>query len=266
MKRNSIKVSVGVVTYNSSNDIEKCLGSLIKHTNKKSIELSIYLYDNNSNDIKATQKIVADKYPFVKIITSKQNKGFGYGHNKIIDEIKSDYHLILNPDIEFTQDTIQKLIEYLESNINIALITPEIRNTDKTIQQLPKIFPKIRYVLSSTIPILAKYRTPYTMSEKTLTQPTNIQICTGCFMLARTNKLKSIGGFDENFFLYFEDFDLSMRMKKMGDIVYYPLANVTHVWHRDTKTSLKPFLLQVESMLKFYRKWGISGRKSNDKK
>lgn len=254
MSDNQISVSVGIVTYNNSNDIEKCLDTLFAHSNNPRIKLEVFVYDNQSSDLKITQGILTKQFPKVNLIASHKNKGFGYGHNKIIKQANSDYHLILNPDIKFTEDTISSLVDYLEKSSDIALITPEIRNTDGTIQHLPKLFPKFRYILSSTLPFFAKYRTEYTMSKKTITQPTDIEICTGCFMFAKTQKLRDIDGFDDSFFLYFEDFDLSVRMNKIGRIVYYPLTKVTHVWHRDTKKKVKPFLIQIHSMLKFYVK------------
>jgi len=255
MKNKISKISVGIVTYNSSDDIEKCISSLKKSLNGNEVDL--FIYDNNSTDFEITKQTVTNEYPSAKLIKGDKNLGFGHGHNEIIKMIGSDYHLILNPDIEFTENTVGLLTKYMESNPDIALITPEIRNVDGSVQHLPKIFPKLRYTLSSTVPFLKKYRSDYTMSKNIIKNPIDIEICTGCFMFARTKNLKKVNGFDEKFFLYFEDFDLSMRMKKTGRIVYYPLTNVTHLWHRDTKKSIKPFLMQIFSMIKFYKKWAL---------
>jgi len=257
MKNKPINISVGIVTYNSSNDIEKCLSSLKKSIANSKLNVEIFVFDNKSPDAKDTHNIINNKFSDIELITSDQNLGFGFGHNQIIKTIKSDYHVILNPDIEFTENTLWKLAEYMESNPDIALITPEIHNTNGTIQNLPKAFPKFRFVMSSTIPFFKKYRIPYTMSKDTILNPIDIEICTGCFMFARTDILKQINGFDDKFFLYFEDFDLSMRIIKLGRIVYYPFTSVTHLWHRDTKKSLRLFVVQVNSMLKFYKKWPL---------
>ena len=254
MKRKISKISIGIVTHNSSDDIEKCLKSFIEFTDNNKTDIKLFIYDNNSSDFPNTKLIAKKYFKDAIIIESSKNMGFGYGHNEIIKQINSDYHLILNPDIEFTENTLTKLSEYMELNHDVVLITPEIRNTDGTVQHLPKIFPKLRYVMSSTVPFFKKYRTNYTMSQKTIKKPINIEICTGCFMFARTESLKKINGFDDSFFLYFEDFDLSMRIRKLGRIVYYPLTKVTHVWHRDTKKKIKPSLIQIHSMLRFYTK------------
>lgn len=250
------KISVGIVTYNSSADIAKCISTLTRFTPKSYI-LDIYVFDNFSPDSEATRKIVAEEFPTVTLITSSKNNGFGYGHNKIIDQIDSDYHLILNADIEFEMDVMTELVGHLESYSDVALITPKIRNTDNTIQHLPKKYPKLKYVLSSTIPAFAKYRDDYTRANDDLEKPTEMDISTGCFMLVRTEQLRRVGGFDDGYFLYFEDFDLSLRLRKFGRLIYYPAVHVKHFWHRDSKKSKKIFLIQTKSMLRFYRKWAI---------
>lgn len=254
--RSKIKISVGVVTYNSSEDIAKCLSTLFAFTPEK-YELDVYVFDNRSSDSSVTQEIVRKEFPQVHLIVSDSNRGFGYGHNTIIKELDSDYHLILNADIEFETDVLTELTHYLENYSDVALVTPEIRNTDNTIQHLPKEFPKLKYVLSSTVSLFAKYRDDYTRAKKPIKEPEDMDISTGCFMLVRTNQLKEVGGFDDGYFLYFEDFDLSLRLRKLGKLVYYPLVYVKHFWHRDSKTSRKIFMIQIKSMVRFYRKWAV---------
>lgn len=247
-------LSVGIVTYNSSEDIAKCLSTLY-HFMPKKYALDVYVFDNKSPDSDETQKIVKKDFPKVNLISSEQNLGFGHGHNAIIKTVKSDYHLILNADVEFEMDAISDLLRYLEENENVALVTPEIRNTDGSIQHLPKEFPKLKYVLSSTLSSFAKYRDDYTRAHSVITEPVEIEISTGCFMVVRTSQLKEVGGFDDGYFLYFEDFDLSMKLRKFGKLIYYPLVHVKHFWHRDSKKSRKLFVVQVQSMLRFYSKW-----------
>lgn len=250
------QLSVGIVTYNSSDDIAKCLSTLNTFMPKK-YALDVYVFDNKSPDSLKTQEIVTKDFPEVTLIASEENRGFGYGHNKIIDLVTSDYHLILNADVEFEMDAMSDLIKCLEDNADVALVTPEIRNTDNTIQHLPKEFPKLKYVLSSTISSFAKYRVDYTRAHSVITEPAEMDISTGCFMVVRTSQLKEVGGFDDGYFLYFEDFDLSMKLRKFGKLIYYPLVYVKHFWHRDSKKSRKLFVVQVQSMMRFYWKWAF---------
>lgn len=250
-------ISVGIVTYNSSGDITKCLETLYRYT-KKAITLDVYVFDNNSSDSKITQAIVEKNFPNVTLIMSDKNMGFGYGHNHIINRVKSVFHLIVNADVEFREDSLTLLTEYLQNNKDAVMISPEIRNTDGSVQHLPKRFPKLQYILSSTVPLLAKYRVPYTRSDENLNRPTEMEVCTGCFMLCRTKELKEEGGFDTRFFLYFEDLDLGLRMRRFGKVIYFPGTYVVHGWFRGPRSSKKLLAIQIRSMLKFYIKWGLT--------
>lgn len=252
------KVSLCIVSYNSKDDIVRCLDSLFVVLDVSRIDLIVYISDNNSAD--RSGEYLANKYPNVSVIMNEKNAGYGYGHNKVTPIIDSKYHIILNPDIIFEEDAISKLVDYLEVNADIAIATPEIRNLDKSIQYLPRLYPKLRYVVSSTIPGFGKFRSDYTLSNKVINNPIDIQVCTGSFMMIRTEVFKKISGFDEKFFMYFEDFDLSIRANKYGRIVYNPKTYVLHDWHRDSKKSKKMFLISVRSMIRFYAKhaWSLS--------
>lgn len=83
-----------------------------------------------------------------------------------------------------------------------------------------------------------------------------MQVASGCFMLIRTHLLFKLRGFDERFFLYLEDTDLSRRARKEGLIVYQPEFTVTHRWHRDSAHHMKARLRHTLSAIKYFHKWG----------
>lgn len=248
-----IKVSLCIVSYNSKVDIVRCLDSLFAVIDVSKIDLIVYISDNDSVD--GSGEYLANKYSDISVIMNEKNYGYGYGHNKVVSVIDSKYHIVLNPDIIFKEDAVSKLVGYLEEHTDIAIATPEIRNLDNSIQYLPRLYPKLRYVVSSTIPGFRKFRSEYTLSNQAITNPIDIQVCTGSFMMVRTGIFKKIGGFDERFFMYFEDFDLSIRANQYGRIVYNPKTYVLHDWHRDSKKSKKMFLISVRSMIRFYGKY-----------
>lgn len=251
------KISVCIVAYNNLDDIINNLKSLYKYTDTSDIDLQVYISDNNTS-VSSASDVISALYPNVQIVKNDINRGYGSGHNAVLkNNLDSDYHLILNPDIEFTEDTINELKSILDNDDSIAIITPELRNRDGSIQHVPRLYPKLRYVLSSTVPFMEKYRDEYTMKNKTVNSSIEIDICTGAFMFIRTSVFSKIGGFDERFFMYFEDFDLSIRARNYGRIIYYPLTSVKHLWHRDSKKSKKMFMIQVSSMIKFYKKWAL---------
>ncbi len=253
MKQHTTGVSVCIVTYNSANDISRCLDTLYEQTNRNNIRLDVYVSDNVSTD--DTVKLVKTRYPEVTIIRNSRNGGYGYGHNKVIKRSKSKYHLILNPDITFTEDVLSQLVGYMDKHQNTVVITPSLRYQNGELQYVPRRFPKIKYVLSSRLAfMLDKYRKEYTLEDDYPVVPCEIDVCTGAFMLARTNILRKVGGFDQRFFMYFEDLDLSIRLKEFGDIVLDPTTHVVHSWNRASMKSNRMFLLQIQSMLKFYKK------------
>lgn len=245
------RLSVSIVSYGSSEDVKKCIDSMQTFC-PSFYEIDIFIVNNKKDDDNIAQ--VADLYRNVTFLDSPKNGGYGYGHNQAIYKTRAKYHAIINPDIIFTEDALAKLQHYMDTHSNVVLSTPEIKNIDDSVQHLPQRYPKLKYILSSTIPGMSRYRTEYTNSDNNSSSPRKIDICTGCFMFARGDILREVGGFDERFFMYFEDFDLSRRMASYGSISYIPSVSVVHKWNRESKKSLKMFSIQVLSMCKFYLK------------
>ncbi|MGN0779591.1 MAG: glycosyltransferase family 2 protein, partial [Aristaeellaceae bacterium] len=133
-------------------------------------------------------------------------------------------------------------------------------NQDGTEQFLPKKQPTIRYLLGGRLERLGEpfrsLRRDFTLQNQTITQPTPVGFATGCFLLIRTDVFRQLKGFDERFFLYQEDSDLSRRAMEIGQIIYHPDMCVTHVWARENTRTLRGNLRQVASIIKFFRKWG----------
>ena len=87
--------------------------------------------------------------------------------------------------------------------------------------------------------------------------PQEIEFCTGCFFVMRTEAFRRMGGFDEGYFMYVEDADITRKAQEYGKVMYVPEAHVYHAWHRDTKKKWKNFWMQIRSMLRYWRKWGF---------
>ncbi len=245
------KISGSIVTYNNEKTICPCVRSILEHT--KDCQFQLYIYDNCSTD--RTVELLTQYFPQVKVIRGEKNIGFGQGHNQIIFQVRSKYHAVINPDIYFKGNVIGKMVDYMEKHPQVVQLTPEIRNLDGTIQYLPKIDPDIRYVILSKLAPFKHYRQIYTMANVNIKKPTLVMSCTGCFSMIRTSVLKRVQGYDHRFFLYFEDADLSRRLRKYGDLIYHPGMHVYHAWKRDNTHSLKGAYIFLMSMLKYYRKW-----------
>jgi GT2 family glycosyltransferase len=219
-------------------------------------KLVLYLVDNASTD--NTLAIVRDSFPWVKVIACEKNVGFGAGNNTVLSLIESRYHVCINPDIEFTQDSISALVAYLDANPDVAIATPRILNPDGSEQKLPKLRPRLNYLLARRFEKHSKRARQlcraYTRADEPFSQATDIEVATGCFFVIRTATFKALRGFDQRFFLYFEDADLSLRAGSLGRVVFFPHTEVVHYYERAATKSLRAFAIQIASMLKFFKK------------
>ncbi|MDY5934618.1 MAG: glycosyltransferase family 2 protein, partial [Oscillospiraceae bacterium] len=231
----------------------KTLETLFGET--KDIDFKLYVLDNGSSD--GTPEFIEKNYPDVTVIRSGKNVGFGAGHNIIINQVESKYHAVINPDIVLTQNAVKKMADYMDENPDIGLLSPRICFPDGRDQILGKRNPHLKYLVASRLrgDEPSKLLKEYAMLDCDLSKPTEIENATGCFMFIRTDVLKSIGGFDDGFFMYFEDADLARRINEISKCVYYPDAVVNHVWGRDSKRNFKLMLVHINSMLRYFRKW-----------
>ncbi len=247
--------SVGIVTYNSQKEIRNVLNSLERLSNRDEIE--IYVIDNHSND--GTVKIVEQNYPDVKLIKNNRNLGFGRANNKAIMKTNTKYYVLVNPDITVTRNTFVQIHRFMEEHPDIVQMSPKVLNEDGTEQFLPKKYPKFKYLIAGKLENKSRYfrklRSEYTFKDRKIEDVTNVDFCTGCFSVLRTEPLKKCNGFDERFFLYLEDADLTRKMQKFGRTVYNPGIAVYHKWKRASGKSVRYFFIHLQSMTKYCWKW-----------
>lgn len=248
-------VSVSLVSYNSARVIGEALTSLFREV--QGVSLQVFVVDNGSTD--NTVSLVREGFPQVTVIDLGENRGFGAGHNAVLPQLHTDYHLILNPDILFTYDALTPLCEWLDTHEDAVLVTPLILNPDGTRQAVPRQLPQRRYMYARPLArlggVFRKWRDEYTMNGSAFEEPTDIGFCTGCFMLVRTKVLQAVGGFDDDFFLYCEDADLSRRLAAYGRLVCLPSESVTHEWERGSSKNPALRKLHLQSMEYYFAKW-----------
>ncbi len=191
------------------------------------------------------------------------NIGFAQAHNLAISRLdKSDYHLVINPDIYFDKNVIPKLIDYLEENKDIGLIQPQIRYPNGDIQYLCKRYPTFfalfarRFLPKQLHFILKRYLDWYEMRDMGYDKVADVFYLSGCFMLFRRKYLDEIGYFDENIFMYLEDTDITIRMAKKYRTVFYPHVHIFHHWAKGSYKSLKLTLINIQSAIYFFNKHG----------
>ena len=145
------------------------------------------------------------------------------------------------------------MVSYMEDHPEVGLMMPDIRNPDGTRQILPKRDPRWSYmILGKFFPAV---RRAYCRADEAMDAPTEIEFCSGCFMLIRTELFRKLGGFDDRYFLYMEDADLSRQVRKEAKVVFFPGARVVHAWHHDSAKNTKAMKLHIESGRKYFAKW-----------
>lgn len=240
-------ISAAIVTYNSGEKAADICRQLINNTTK--YPLKLYAIDNNSTD--NTVELL-NHIKGVSLIRNSENIGFGAGHNKAF-ELSGKYHFIINPDISIEGDILSEIADYMEQNPDIVLLNPKILNFDGSEQYLPKEKPTAKRLFLGRI--LPRIRREYTREDIHETHTFDTDFCSGCFMCIRGEIFKKLGGFDERFFMYLEDADLTLRAKSYGRTVCAPQFSVTHLWQRESAKSLKLLLIHIKSSVKFLIKW-----------
>ena len=190
-----------------------------------------------------------------------ENGGFGTGHNTVLSLLHSRVHFILNPDIQLTEDTLSDLADWMTAHPGVVMARPALTFPDGRPQRLPLRRCSVRAMVYRQLPCLkfwARYNEHYLMADRDLTSPTEIEFCTGSFSAVDTAAFKAVGGFDEDYFMYVEDADLTQKMRTRGKAYLVPQYTAIHAWHRAAHRSLKPFLWQLHSLLRYFSKWGFA--------
>ncbi|TZF86452.1 glycosyltransferase family 2 protein (plasmid) [Pedobacter sp. BS3] len=221
--------------------------------------LQVYLIDNSPTDV--LKNISKDSG--VIYIHNSSNLGFGAAHNIAIRKAMEDglkYHFIINPDIEIKEDVFTPMIEYMEANPDVGMMMPKVLNGDGSVQNLPKLLPHPAWIfrrkLKKMDPFSETFINKYELRKVPYSLIYNVPILSGCFTLLRLDAIKEVGKFDEKFFMYFEDFDLSRRMHKKYKTIYFPKVSVYHGYEGGANKSWKLFKIYIKSMITYFNKWG----------
>lgn len=247
------KVTGSIVTYNNMKTIGDTIESIFKFT--EDIDFKLYVVDNKSTD--GTPDFIEKNYPQVELIRMDRNVGFGAGHNIVIGLVDSLYHAVINPDILLMENTVKEMSDFLDDNNDIGLLSPNVCFPDGRPQPLGRKDPHLVYIFANRFSggKPSSIYKKYTLTDKEVTEPVDIENATGCFMMFRTEILKSVGGFDERYFMYFEDADITRTVRKYARVVYHPGITVGHIWKRESKHNYKLLRIHIQSMLKYYLKW-----------
>jgi GT2 family glycosyltransferase len=256
------ELSVVIVTYNSSLQIKRAINSIFKSLIDLSFELIIV--DNNSQD--ETISIVKNLGLDIILICNDSNIGFAKANNVGFKRATGKFILIYNPDLILTKDSnLLKLIGIYSMSNEIGLVAPRLYYENGIVQESVRGFPN---PLAQMIRLLKldkyfnsnKLYSKYLVSASQLEVNTYVDWVIGAFMLVRKELLFEIGLFDERYFMYMEDADLCLNLKKRGyKICYCPQFSAVHSYNRESSKKLFSSLkwTHIKSSLKFYAKHGF---------
>ncbi|MFV8372641.1 glycosyltransferase family 2 protein [Flavobacterium sp. LB2P6] len=252
----NIKITSCIVLYrNDLVMLQNAIQSLLK---ANSVDI-FFLVDNSPTD--ELKILVTDSR--IKYIHNPTNPGFGASHNVAIQkalELGSEYHFVVNPDISFDGDIITPMVEYMKNDCTIGMMMPQVLNDDGTIQNLPKLLPSPFNILWRKIkkPARAyqKFVNKYELRNVCKDVIYNAPILSGCFTLLNLEAVKKVGVYDDTFFMYFEDWDLSRRMHQHYKTIYFPKVSVVHKYESGANKSKKLFKIFVNSAIVYFNKWG----------
>ena len=199
------------------------------------------------------------------VISGHGNIGYGCGHNLAIRHNRFNYHLILNPDVLLAEDSLCKGLAFLNRHPDVALLAPAAVNDIGNKQYLCKRFPTVLdLALRGLAPAwlqkhfqrrLERYELrDLIQDDKQIVW--DIPIISGCFMLFRTSVLAQLGGFSPRYFMYFEDFDLSLRVADIARIVYVPSVRIVHFGGNTVAKGWRHIILFTRSGITFFNQHG----------
>ncbi len=236
-------LSIIIINYQSRKYLEKCLKSIGSFANDSTLDFEVIVINNDPVFLKLERK-----YPFIsRILNLTQNVGFGRANNVGAKCARGDILLFLNPDVIFEDDSIKKALKYFSDYENIGALGPKIIEA-KTKKPQPWTSGK-KTTLASIL------------FRNTINKPWNknhemfVDWISGTALFVKKDLFEEIGGFDEKFFMYFEDQDLCLRIKKLNkNIVFFPKTKVIHFngksWQNDEEKK-KAF---YESQKYFFQK------------
>ena len=246
-------ITTSIVLYHHS---IKEIDQLIECLQQSKATGDIYVIDNSP-----VPNAEFNNLPVTYIFTGK-NIGYGAAHNIAIRksiEQNVTYHLVINPDITFDPNILATIEQFMDSHPSVAQLMPKVYYPSGETQYLCKLLPTpfdliFRRFLPSS---WTKKRTErFELRKSGYNKLIDVPYLSGCFMFLRTEALKEVGLFDERFFMYPEDIDLTRRIHLKFRTVFFPDVSIVHHHARGSYINFKMLYIHISNMVKYFNKWG----------
>lgn len=242
-----------VLYHNSQKDVDTITDCVLASSISR-----LYIVDNSKND---AFRILEQRSTKIRYIHS-ENVGYGAAHNIAIREAMTsgaNYHVVINPDIVFQPRVIEALAEYMANHSDVGLIMPRVEYPNGDLQYLCKLLPTpadllIRRFLPKGW--MRSLQDRFELRAFGYDREMNIPYLSGCFMFLRLDALKQVGLFDERFFMYGEDIDLSRRIHNVYKTMYYPYVSIIHNHEKASYKNHKMLFVHICNVVRYFNKWG----------
>lgn len=250
-------ITASIVLYKTKIiDLEKVIESVFN--TKQNIKL--YLIDNSpTNDLMVFQQYNSK----IEYIHQPKNPGFSASHNFALQkaiESGSSYHFVINPDIYYDDDVISAMLAYMEKDKTIGMMMPKVLNVDGSVQHLPKLLPSPLSILWRKVKRPAKafqkFINQYELRQVSPSMIYTAPILSGCFTMLNMEAIQKVGTYNDAYFMYFEDWDLSRRMQGHYKTIYYPLVSVYHGYDSGANKNSRLFKIFIQSAITYFNEWG----------
>lgn len=263
------RLSATIVTYfPDPAEVESAVRSLqaaIAHARDRALisDATLFLVDNGPARPDSAAKRAARVFTGrVEVIEGHGNIGYGRANNLVLPRLDSDVHLVMNPDVELEPDTLTAALAAMEANPGIGVAAPCVHGSDGRREYLCKRYPSVWVLfLRGFAPAFLRRRfnaalDAYEMRDLPESAQANVPLASGCFMLVRTALFARLGGFDPRFFMYFEDYDLSLRAGRESAVAYVPEARIVHHGGDASAKGLRHILWFIRSAWRFFANHG----------
>jgi GT2 family glycosyltransferase len=249
-----MKISASIVLYKTDPlELEHVYQCFIQ----SQVNFQLLLVDNSPDD-RLRNVLKGNNIIYLYI---GQNIGYGRGHNLAIKEIinKSEFHLVINSDISFLPDVIGSLVTYMTHHPEVGQIMPKVLSPKGEMQYLCKLIPTpFDLIFRRFLPpsLLKKRKGKFQLLFTGYDKIMEVPYLSGCFMFLRIASVKEVGLFDERFFMYPEDIDLTRRINEKYKTIYFPEVFIIHNHSKESYKKSDMLLIHAINMIKYFNKWG----------
>lgn len=250
-----MKLTASIVTYRTdAEELRKCLEMLLRDGVGK-----VYVIDNSPDE---ELRGLVETFANASYIPRHDNPGYGAAHNEALRrslDADSEYHLVLNSDISFGPEVLSSLLSFMDRHPDVGQIQPRIIYPDGKEQNSARLIPTPLDLFGRRfIPGWKRSRRNrrYELADRPADRILNLPYHQGSFMLFRVSALRHVGFFDERFFMYPEDIDMTRRVHELYPTVYYPRVTITHCHRASSYKSLRMLRIHLVNMFRYFNKWG----------